>query len=94
METYNELPMATGKMLSSLEGKRMAVGARQLKKAVASGRAHQVFVARNADPAITEPILSLCIEHGAQCLWVKSMTELGKACGIEVGATAAAAVDD
>ena len=80
-------------MLSSLSGRKLAVGARQLKKALAAGQAKQVFLARNADPAIVEPIAELCRQHGAEALWVSSMQDLGRACGIEVGATAAAAVE-
>ena len=52
-----------------------------------------VFLACNADPAITEPIAALCQQNNVDYAWVKSMTDLGHACGIEVGAAAAAAVD-
>ena len=52
-----------------------------------------VFLARNADPAITEPIAALCQQNNVDVAWVRSMTDLGHACGIEVGAAAAAAVD-
>lgn len=93
MDTYNEHRMATAQMLRDLHGKKVVVGARQLKKALSAGKTRQVFLARNADPAITEPIAAMCSQYGAQCLWVKTMHELGQACGIEVGATAAAAVD-
>ena len=71
---------------------RMVVGAKQLRKALQSGRATQVYLARNADPAITEPIEAMCRQHHIEFAWVPSMLDLGKACGIEVGAAAAAAV--
>jgi len=73
-------------------GTRIVVGAKQLKKALLGGRASRVYLAKNADPAITEPIEALCQQYGVPCAWVPSMTELGKRCGIEVGAAAAAAV--
>ena len=66
------------------------VGAKQLKKAVKAGRAKVVFLAENADPAVTEPLEALCEANHIQVTWVRSMTELGRACGIEVGAAAAA----
>ena len=69
------------------------VGAKQLKKAVKAGRAKVVFLAENADPAITEPIEALCQLNAVNYAWVRSMTDLGHACGIEVGAAAAAALD-
>ena len=71
----------------------MVVGARQLKKAVKAGRAKYVFLAENADPAVTEPLEELCTVNHIQFTWVHSMTELGRSCGIEVGAAAAAVVD-
>lgn len=72
---------------------RIVVGAKQLKKAVSAGRVRYVFLAENADPAITEPIAEMCSQMDIQIAWVRSMAELGRACGIEVGAAAAAVVN-
>ena len=80
-------------MLSRLANRRTVVGTKQLKKALESGAATLVLLARNADPAITEPIEAMCRQKNVECVWVASKAELGHACGIEVGATAAAAVD-
>ena len=71
----------------------LVVGAKQLKKAVKAGRVRYVFLAENADPAVTEPLAELCTANHIQITWVHSMTELGRSCGIEVGAAAAAVVD-
>ena len=92
MNSYNDGNMATGKELALLSQKKLAVGAKQLRKALHNGKASQVFLARNADPAITEPLLALCQHKSVAFAWVKSMTDLGQACGIEVGAAAAAIV--
>ena len=75
------------------DSKRIVVGAKQLKKAVRDGRARYVFLAENADPAVTEPLAELCAANHIQITWVPSMAELGRSCGIEVGAAAAAVVD-
>jgi len=72
---------------------KVVVGAKQLKKALMKGCARYVFLAENADPALTEPILDLCQNHRVECTWVPTMNDLGQACGIEVGAAAAAVVD-
>ena len=72
---------------------KMVVGAKQLRKALQSGRAIRVYLAKNADPAITEPLEAMCHQYHIDCAWVPSMLDLGKACGIEVGAAAAAAVN-
>ena len=71
---------------------RIVVGVKQLRKALKSGRAQHVFLAENADPALTEPIEQMCLEKGVELTWVPSMADLGRACGIEVGAAAAATV--
>ena len=71
----------------------LVVGAKQLKKAVKAGRARYVFLAENADPAVTQPLEELCAANHIQFTWVPSMAELGRVCGIEVGAAAAAVVD-
>lgn len=64
-----------------------------MRKALQSGRAKRVYLAENADPAITEPIEAMCKQYHIDCAWVPNMLDLGKACGIEVGAAAAAAID-
>lgn len=68
----------------------LAVGAKQLKKAVRAGKAARVYLAENADPALTQPLAELCGEYQIQITWVADMADLGRACGIEVGAAAAA----
>ena len=93
MDTKKVTPMAGTKVLSELAGKKVVVGAKQLRKALISGAARRVFLAENADPAITEPLEALCQQNRVEYAWVKSMTDLGHACGIEVGAAAAAALD-
>ncbi len=79
--------------LPDLRNRKIVVGAKQLRKAVNAGRAECVFLAENADPAITEPIAEMCSQSKIQIAWVSSMAELGRACGIEVGAAAAAVVN-
>ena len=93
MDTQTNRKMAGGKALSELAGKRTVVGAKQMRKALKSGAARSVFLAVNADPAITEPLEALCQLNSVDYAWVRSMTDLGHACGIEVGAAAAAVLD-
>lgn len=80
-------------MLSRLAQRQTVVGSKQLRKALNAGRVTLVVLARNADPAITEPIEAMCQRNSVEYGWVQTMSELGQACGIEVGAAAAAAVD-
>lgn len=79
--------------LANLADFKVVVGAKQLRKALEKGCAKFVCLAKNADPAITEPIASKCQALNVPYSWVSSMQELGSACGIDVGAAAAAAVE-
>lgn len=70
-----------------------AVGANQTAKAVRRGRARLVVVARDADRKVTEPVIRAAQERGVPVAEVDSMRELGRACGIAVGAAAAAVLE-
>ena len=78
--------------LSDITGKQVIVGTKQLRKALQKGCAEYVFLAENADPAVTDPIAELCRTNHIQITWIRTMAELGSACGIEVGAAAAAVI--
>lgn len=93
MDTMNDCMIPEYGNLAELRGRKVVVGAKQLRKALSSGKAKAVFLAENADPAITLPIAEQCKLNGISFAWVASMEALGRACGIEVGAAAAAAVD-
>ena len=92
MDMHNDTTMALYELRAETAHCKMVVGAKQMRKALASGAARRVYLARNADPAITEPLAALCRENGVSCAWVKTMKDLGEAAGIEVGAAAAAAM--
>ena len=72
---------------------KIVVGVKQLRKALLNGHARCVFLAENADPQLTEPLACQCEEKKIPITWVPTMADLGRACGIEVGAAAAAAVE-
>lgn len=79
-------------MLTELKGGTKVVGAKQTRRAIDSAAAVRVFLAADADPRITGPVESLCIEKGVPVEKTASMRELGSACGIAVGAAVAALV--
>ena len=93
MDTHNNMKKADSICSADFRNHRVVVGSKQLRKALARGTAKTVFLAENADPAITGPIETLCADHRVKCVWVPSSAELGKACGIEVAAAAAAVID-
>ena len=51
-------------MISEIASKEKVIGVKQSRKAIREGRACQVFVACDADPAITEPVAQSCAEAG------------------------------
>ena len=66
------------------------VGIKQLRRALAEDQVLQAFFAADADPALIAPLEALCREKGVEFTHVSTMQALGKACGISVGAAAAA----
>ena len=93
MDTKKECRIPKCGSLPDLTGFRLVIGAKQLKKALQNGCARYVYLAENADPALTEPLADLCRQKNVDCRWVTTMTDLGRACGIDVGAAAAAVVE-
>ena len=81
-------------MLTELSAVSKVVGVKQVKRAVESGRALKVFLAQDAEGRVTAPIAALCEEKGVSVETGFSMTDLGRACGISVGAAVAATVTE
>lgn len=93
MDTKKDCRIPKCGALPDLTQKKVVVGTKQLKKALNKGIARYVYLAENADPAITEPLEAMCTQRSIHFAWVSSMAELGRACGIEVGAAAAAVLN-
>ena len=92
MDIQNDMVRADRRMLDSLSRGNAVVGIKQLKKALRAGRVQTAYFAADADPGVTEPIEALCNAQQVCVTWVKTMAELGRTCGIDVGAAAAATV--
>lgn len=79
-------------MLSELANESKVVGVKQVRRALAAGRAKRVYLAKDADPQLIHPLERQASEQGVETAWAESMKALGKACGIAVGTAAAALV--
>ena len=77
-------------MLRDCNSRPRVVGVKQSRRAIREGRAVQVFLATNADPALTAPLAELCAAEGVPVEQEQTMEELGKAAGIQVGAAVVA----
>ncbi|WP_123042136.1 ribosomal L7Ae/L30e/S12e/Gadd45 family protein [Cohnella candidum] len=85
--------MTAGDNVSRTE-MNVVIGTKQTMKAVELGRAYEVFVAQDADPRMVSKIIQLCEQRNVKLTLVDTMRNLGKTCGIEVGAAMAAAVEE
>lgn len=70
------------------------VGTKQTLKAVQADQAKTVFVAEDAEQHVLDSLLALCRQKDVNVVWVESMLELGKACGIDVGAASASIIEE
>ncbi len=67
-----------------------AIGTKQVLKAIESEEASLVFVAQDADAQMIMSLKRSCEKHSIKFVVVSSKTQLGQACGIDVGAASAA----
>lgn len=67
----------------------LIVGVRQSIKALAKGGVTKAFVADDADGVVTKEFINGCIEKRIEIIHYKTMDDLGKDCGIEIGASVA-----
>ena len=74
-------------MLNELQAREKVIGVKQSRRAIRDGLAWQVFLAADADPALTEPLAEQCRCQGIPVECGCTMRELGQAAGIQVGAS-------
>ena len=77
-------------MITELASQEKVVGVKQSRKAIREGRARRVYLACDADPAITDPIAASCAQAGIPVGTDYPLTQLGPACRITVGAAVVA----
>jgi len=75
-------------VLEVLKSSNKAIGVKQTLKAVENDMAKMVFIARDADEKVTGSLKELCVSNDVALEYVETMKQLGKAVGIEVGASA------
>ena len=66
------------------------VGAKQVLRGIEAGKVGYVYIARDADPFVTRPVMVACEKSGIRFEEAESMKTLGSICGIEVKAAVAA----
>lgn len=76
-------------MLEDLRHCKKTVGVKQSTKAVENGTAKEVIIAKDCEQRVVRNIIELCEKTSVPITYADSMKQLGKACGIEVGAAVA-----
>lgn len=77
-------------MVKELKNGQKIVGVKQLRKGLKDNTLRAVFLTCDGDPGLTEPLEKLATTAGVPVYWVDTMSQLGHACGIDVGASSAA----
>lgn len=77
-------------MPEALATKQKVTGLKQTRRAILAGQARRVYLACDADPALTEPVRALCRERDIPVTEGCTLRQLGRAAGIDVGTAAAA----
>ena len=73
-------------MLEKLRDSEKVIGVKQSRRAVRDALAQMVFLACDADPALTAPLEAQCVAAAIPVSLEYTMKELGQASGIHVGA--------
>ena len=77
-------------MITELSSQEKVIGVKQSRKAIRDGRAARVYLACDADPAITDPVAESCAAAGGPVETDYPMAQLGQACRITGGASVVA----
>lgn len=75
-------------MVNRLAGKKV-IGIKQTQKALKTSKCRTLYIAKDADLKLTESIINMAKEKSVEILYIDTMKELGKLCGIDVGAATA-----
>ena len=76
-----------------LKGQNKVIGIKQTTKALNHNKVRTLFISEDADKHLVEHIEKIAEEKSIEIIYVGSMKDLGKACGINVGAAVAAILE-
>jgi large subunit ribosomal protein L7A len=77
-------------IINKEEEKKVVIGKKQTLRALLKDEAEKVYISRDADFHVTEPIAQACKDKNIEIAYFDNMRDLGIACGIDVNAAAAA----
>lgn len=74
-------------MVDRLQGNKV-VGIKQTTKAIKNGKGHVLYVAKDADDKVINPLIELANNNMVNIVFIETMSQLGKLSGIDVGTAA------
>lgn len=75
-----------------IKARKYVVGIKQTVKALESGMVTEVLIAKDVNQHLTSKVVTIAEKHQVPLSYVDSTKMLGKACGIEVGASTVALI--
>lgn len=77
-------------MLSNLKDRNKVIGTKQAKRFLIKDEVEILYIAEDADKNIVDDLLKESNGKSVEIIFIKSMRELGEACGIDVKAATVA----
>jgi len=74
-------------MIDRLVGKKV-IGIKQASKAIKNGKGTVLYVAKDAERKLINPLLELAFKNEIKVIEIDTMRNLGKMCGIDVQSSA------
>jgi len=75
-------------MVDRIQGEKV-IGLKQTMKYIQNDKGKCLYVAKNADGKLTDPVIQLATNRLLPIIYIDTMKKLGMFCGIEVGAAVA-----
>ncbi|MFS0820984.1 50S ribosomal protein L7ae-like protein [Bacillus sp. 1P02SD] len=75
------------------QAKKIIIGTKQAVKALQTDKVSEIVIAEDADRRVINKVLQIAEDRQIPISKVDSMKKLGKACGIEVGASTVAIIN-
>ncbi|GKV68446.1 ribosome-associated protein L7Ae-like [Sporosarcina sp. NCCP-2716] len=75
------------------QAEKLIIGTKQAVKAIRRNKAHEVFIAQDAEERVTSPVIEEAARQDIPLTIVDSREKLGKACGIQVAASVVVITD-
>lgn len=76
-------------MLVDILNEKKVIGAKQSTKELKNYNGKILYIAQDADNLVTAPVIVLANKQEIEVVYIETMKELGKFCGIDVGASVA-----